>query len=165
MGGNDSITGSAGDDVLDGGMGNDLLVGGAGSDSYLFGRGYGLDTVKDYNEQDAQPSIFGATEDKALFGADITSEQLWFSKDGNNLNVEIIGTNDKLVISSWYLGSENQIDRFETGDGSYLLNTQVEQLVSAMAAFSPPAVGEITLSPELQNELQPVITAAWQSAA
>jgi len=34
-----------------------------------------------------------------------------------------------------------------------------------MAAFSPLALGELTLSPDLQAALQPVIAAAWQSAA
>jgi Ca2+-binding RTX toxin-like protein len=163
--GDDAVYGGLGNDMLDGGSGNDVLSGDAGSDSYLFGRGYGADTVNDYNDMDAQPLVYGETEDKAVFGSDIATDQLWFSQNGDNLDVSIIGTSDTLTISDWYLGDEYQLDSFEVNDGSYLLKTQVEQLVSAMAAFNPPAIGETTLSPELEQQLLPVITASWQSAA
>src|SRR5690606_6473137 len=35
-------------ETLDGGAGNDLLVGRNGNDTYVFARGYGHDTVKEY---------------------------------------------------------------------------------------------------------------------
>ena len=43
-----------------------------------------------------------------------------------------------------------------------LLDTQVENLVAAMAAFAPPAAGQTTLSQSYQDALQPVIAANWQ---
>src|SRR5439155_8872322 len=43
--GNDTLNGGNGDDTLDGGAGNDALTGGAGNDVYVFGFGYGEDTV------------------------------------------------------------------------------------------------------------------------
>jgi len=95
----------------------------------------------------------------------ISTEQLWFSRNGDNLNVSVIGTADQLVVSNWYGDDAYQVDRFEVADGAYLLDTQVDQLVSAMAAFNPPALGELTLSPDLQTGLQPVIAAAWQNVA
>jgi len=122
-GGNDTLIGSSGNDTLVGGAGNDHLYGGAGSDIYILGRGDGSDVVNDYNEEDAQPAVYGATEDMALFGTDISTEQLWFSRSGNNLNVSVIGTADQLVVSNWYGGDAYQIDRFETADGSHLLDT------------------------------------------
>ena len=42
------ITGSAGADVLFGGTGNDVLTGGAGSDTFVVSKGYGSDTVTDF---------------------------------------------------------------------------------------------------------------------
>lgn len=48
-GGSNVLLGKAGNDVLDGKEGNDWLEGGEGSDTYLFGRGYGKDTVFDYS--------------------------------------------------------------------------------------------------------------------
>jgi Ca2+-binding RTX toxin-like protein len=38
-----------GSDTLDGGPGNDTLNGGLRNDTYLFGRGYGVDTISDYD--------------------------------------------------------------------------------------------------------------------
>ncbi|MFQ5487598.1 MAG: calcium-binding protein, partial [Gammaproteobacteria bacterium] len=164
-GGNDTLIGSVGDDVLDGGAGNDRLVGAAGSDTYRFGRGYGRDTIDDCDAQHAQSEVYGETEDRVLFGADIVADQLWFSRTGDDLLVDVIGTGDRLAVAQWYAGATNRVDRFTTADGAYLLDSQVEQLVSAMAAFAPPAMGETALPPVLQDELQPVIAAAWQSVA
>lgn len=45
--GNDNLYGNGGDDILDGGEGNDYLNGGAGSDTYIYGKGYGNDTIYD----------------------------------------------------------------------------------------------------------------------
>jgi hypothetical protein len=42
-----------------------------------------------------------------------------------------------------------------------LLSSQVDALVSAMAAFSPPPPGQTTLTPEQQSALSPVIAANW----
>jgi len=42
-----------------------------------------------------------------------------------------------------------------------LLDSQVQNLVSAMAAFSPPAAGQTTLSASYATTLAPVIVANW----
>jgi hypothetical protein len=43
-----------------------------------------------------------------------------------------------------------------------LLGSQVENLVQAMAAFAPPAVGQTTLPQNYRDQLAPVIAANWQ---
>jgi hypothetical protein len=43
-----------------------------------------------------------------------------------------------------------------------LLDSQVQSLVSAMAAFAPPAAGQTTLTVSYQNALGGVIAANWQ---
>lgn len=45
--GDDTLEGSAGHDTLDGGADNDHLEGGTGDDTYIFGQGYGHDTLRD----------------------------------------------------------------------------------------------------------------------
>ena len=45
--GNDKLYGNGGDDILDGGEGNDYLNGSAGGDTYIYGKGYGNDTISD----------------------------------------------------------------------------------------------------------------------
>ncbi|MDH3871399.1 MAG: Ig family protein, partial [Gammaproteobacteria bacterium] len=76
----------------------------------------------------------------------------------------LIGTRDAVIVSNWYAGGEHQVEAFHTDAGAILTNTQVDQLVSAMASFSELRFGEINLPPDLQEELQPVIAQAWQAA-
>ena len=98
----------------------------------------------------------------ARFDAGIATDQLWFTKVGNNLDVSIIGTSDKFTLSNWYLGSQYHVEQFKTSDGKTLLDSQVQNLVNAMAAFSPPAAGQTTLASNYATTLNPVIAANWQ---
>jgi hypothetical protein len=52
--GDDRIYGGSGDDLISGGAGNDVLYGESGADTYVFGRGYGFDTISDYAENGVQ---------------------------------------------------------------------------------------------------------------
>jgi Ca2+-binding RTX toxin-like protein len=143
-----------GNDVLVGNAGNDTLDGGAGNDVYVFGRGDDVDTI-------AQ-SDGGSTNDRVRFGEDIARDQLWFVRDGDDLRVSIVGTDDEVVLNSWYLGEPFQVDKFVTSTGDVLLDSQVDALVSAMASFSPPSVGQLTLTDEQHAALDGVIAANWQ---
>ena len=73
-----------------------------------------------------------------------------------------MGTTDKLTVQNWYLGGQYHIEQFKTADGKLLLDSQVENLVQAMAAFAPPAAGQTSLPPTYQDTLAPVIAANWQ---
>jgi Ca2+-binding RTX toxin-like protein len=150
-----TLTGNAGSDTLNGGAGADILVGGAGNDTYWLGRGYGVDSIM---ENDAT----AGNTDVARFDAGIATDQLWFSKTGNNLDVSIIGTADKFTMTNWYLGNQYHTEQFKTSDGKTLLDSQVQNLVQAMAGFAPPPAGQTTLSASYQTSLAPVIAANWQ---
>ena len=153
--GNDVLASGDGDDTLDGGVGNDILSGGLGNDTYLLARGGGADMVVDTD------TTVG-NNDLAQFGAGIASDQLWFRHVGNDLEVSVIGGNDKLTIQNWYGGTANHVERFQTADNKRLLDSQVETLVQAMAAFAPPSAGQATLPPAYQTTLAPVLAANWQ---
>ena len=43
------------------------------------------------------------------------------------------------MVTNWYLGAANQIEEFRLADGSKVLASEVQGLLSAMAAFSVPA--------------------------
>jgi len=150
---NDSLYGDAGNDTLEGGAGSDYVSGGMGSDTYLFGRGDGQDTVSDY---ESAPNL-----DVLSLSADISADQLWFRRVGSGLEVGVIGTADKLSISSWYSGSAHHVERITTADGKTLLDTQVDSLVSAMASFAPPAAGQGTLPADYRVSLEPVLASSW----
>lgn len=151
----DNLFGGEGNDSLGGGAGNDQLDGGAGSDTYLMGAGAHNDVIDNYD-------FTGADNDKVLFGAGIGEDQIWFQRVGQDLQLTLIETNDTLTVRSWYVDAAYHVDSFNLGNGKQLLEGQVDALVSAMAAFSPPAAGQTTLPANYQTTLNPVIAANWR---
>lgn len=150
------IWAGAGNDTLDGRAGVDFLTGGTGSDTYLLGRGHDSDNISEGQ------SVAGDT-DVLQFLPDVSADQLWFSRVGNNLEVSIIGTSDKATISNWYSGDQYHVEQFKTTDGDKtLLDSNVQNLVNAMASFAPPAAGQTTLPQNYQDALVGVIAANWQ---
>jgi hypothetical protein len=54
------------------------------------------------------------------------------------------------------------VEQFKTADNKVLLDSRVENLVQAMAAFAPPAAGQTSLPQNIQDALAPVLAANWQ---
>jgi len=154
LAGEDVLDARAGNDTLDGGAGSDTLIGGLGNDTYLMGRGYGADIVQEYDAT-------AGNADVLQFLPGVTSDQLWFRHVGNDLEVSIIGTADKAMLQNWYSGSQYHVEQFKTSDGKTLLDSKVQELVSAMAAFTPPALGQTTLPTDYQTTLLPIVAADW----
>ncbi|MDB5814738.1 MAG: hypothetical protein JWN23_1855 [Rhodocyclales bacterium] len=151
-----------GADTLSGGQGNDTLEGRAGADVYLFGRGDGNDVVIDDDGRDRYFYYDPSAQDTISFGPDISYEQLWFARSGDDLSVQLIGTQDSITVRNWYEeDGKYHIENFNSSDGKTLLDSQVDNLVSAMAAFAPPSAGQTTLPASYQTALNPVIAANW----
>jgi len=152
--GNDSLNGGLGNDILNGGAGNDTLVGGLGNDTYLFGLGSGRDLI---NNMDALGN------DKLLFDTGVNAEQIWLRQLGNDLEVSIIGTAHSVKVQGWYSADENKrIDSLQLAEGNTLLASEVQTLVDAMAAFTPPPLGQTSLSATQQASLGFAIAVAWE---
>ncbi|MNY84494.1 Bifunctional hemolysin/adenylate cyclase precursor [compost metagenome] len=146
----------SGDDCLDGKAGADTLIGGVGNATYVLGEGYGAVQI-------IENGTTSGNTDVAIFGPDIVSNQLLFAQTGNDQKVSVIGTTDKISITNWYLGSQSHVEQFKSSDGKTLLDSRVQSLVDAMAAFSPPVAGQITLTTSYTTSpLNPVIAASWQ---
>ena len=137
-----------------GGATSDTLFGTPGDDIFEFGRGAGADTIVSFD--------YTGSEDKVAFGFSIRADQLWFEREVADLRVSVIGGSDSLTIQNWYAGSTFQIESFTTYDGKTLHAAQVEQLRSAMAAFTAPAAGQYELSEQQHATLDSVIAASWQ---
>ncbi|WP_432507187.1 calcium-binding protein [Pseudomonas aeruginosa] len=153
--GNDTLYGGAGEDTLIGGSGNDYLAGDAGNDIYQLGNGWGQDTINNYHTE-------SNALDRLEFTDNITADKLWFSKSGNNLEINLIGASDKVSISNWYSGKNYQISQFTAADGKTLLESQVQNLVNAMSSFGVPAGGESEMTVEQRQQLEVIIAANWQ---
>ncbi|BBT17511.1 hypothetical protein WP8S17C03_35600 [Metapseudomonas otitidis] len=148
--GNDILHGEDGNDTLRGGLGNDTLIGGYGNDTYLFNLGDGQDVIQD-----------GYGNDVLSFEQGINSTDLWLQRTGNNLELSVLGSDDKVTISNWYANASNHVETIKTADGKTLLDSQVQNLVNAMAAFAPPTAGNSNLTPEQRAQLEVVIAANW----
>lgn len=141
-------------DTLFGSTGADTLMDGAGSDAYLFNRSSGADVVDNRGR--------GSDGDAVVFGDGIGADQLWFQQMGNDLRVSIVGESSSALILGWYQGAANHVSEFRLSDGNRLLAAQVGNLVSAMAGMTPPASGQLTLSEQQHQQLDPTIAANWQ---
>ncbi len=153
----DVLSAGAGNDILTGGAGNDNFNGGLGNDTYNVVRGGGADTIIDTD-------VTSGNRDVLKFTAGVTNDQLWFKQVGNSLEVDIIGTADKVTIADWYSGAGNQVEVIQAG-GLEVDNTSIINLVTAMAAMAPPAMGTLTLSAGQATQLAPVLAANWHAAA
>ena len=159
----DMLYGGIGNDVLNGGIGNDVLYGGdhgssgQGNDTYLFNRGYGQDTVYDYDTTAGNVDTVNFSEDRL---------NLIFAKTGSVLNVSIDGTTDQISISNWSSGASYQTEVFQASNGSQLLNTQVDQLIQAMASFtSNTGMGWSQAIYERPEDVKAVLAQYWSPVA
>lgn len=154
--GQDELAGRAGADLLTGGAGNDTLKGGKGNDTYVFGRGDGQDRIL---ENDATEGNI----DTLFFGTGIHPLDLIFRHNGNDLEIARYNSTDHLTIQNWYTGPASQTEVIQAGNGEQLLNTQVEQLIQAMAGFSAQTgltwEQAIAQRPE---DVQAILAANWQ---
>lgn len=81
-----------------------------------------------------------------------------------SLEVSVIGTGDKITINNWYDGASNHVEKIQVADGHYLMDSQVEQLVQAMASMTPPPAGQTTLTAAQHQQLDMVFASSWQAA-
>ncbi|MGH7231144.1 MAG: calcium-binding protein, partial [Nitrospiraceae bacterium] len=149
--GNDILDAGSGNDTLTGDAGNDRLTGRSGSDLYRFDRGFGQDTIAGSD----------SGSDTALFG--MNPIDLVLSRQANDLRIAAYGSSDAVTIENWYLGNANQTEVIQAGNGERLLNTQVQQLVQAIASFSTDSgltwEQAIAQRPE---DVQMILAANWQ---
>lgn len=141
--------------VLTGNSANNTLTGDLGNDTYLMQQGWGKDTIVDYDKSSGNVDV-------VLFGEGISKDQLWFSKKGNDLEVTLLGTTDKLVVSNWYKGNAYHIEQFKTADGEVLDHNKVAQLVQAMSTMpTPSTTSGHSLSSSQHQRLEETMTICW----
>lgn len=147
---NDTLNGGNGNDILDGGAGNDILDGGAGDDTYIFGRGYDQDTISD------------AQGENTLHITQADYDNLWFEREGNNLKVSILETEDSMTVNSWYSNKDARLFQIQT-DTKTIGTADIELLVQAMSSFSQPNTGAISQDASLSGGFKETVTRLWQA--
>ena len=106
--GDDGLFGENGNDTLIGGAGNDYLDGGDGSDTYVFGRGFGQDTVDNYHVDKNSDTVHF----KGFKAADIH-----FFRSGRDL-VLSASDQDNVRISGFFYGENYHVDTFVFDDAA-----------------------------------------------
>jgi Ca2+-binding RTX toxin-like protein len=161
--GNDTVAGTTGNDTFYGSIGTDTFTGVGGADVYKFGSSFGKTTINNL-ASDGVTTARGEID----FGSGITDNELWFSQSGNNLQIALLGTQQSITVSNWFAGNARaQVQSITTADG-LKIDSQVSQLVQAMATYSaanpgfdPTAASVHTLPTD--TGLQTALAAAWHA--
>jgi Ca2+-binding RTX toxin-like protein len=176
---NDTLVGAAGgNSILAAGMGNDVVTGNGNNNTLIAGTGTdtlinsGSASFFKYQPADGVTTIVNgsggnaASSNELDFGGSLTDENLWLLQSGNNLQIDVMGTQNHVTIRNWFSGVGNTLS--EITAGGLKLDTQVAQLVQAMATFQTnnpgfdPTAPVNTAAPN-DTSLQNAIAAAWHA--
>ncbi len=162
---NASITGSNfGSNTFELGGGTESFTGGTtnsggnGNNSYLASSATGQATI--------YANASTGTTNELDFTGGISDENLWFIQNGNNLKIDLMGTNTSVTVNNWFSGGSNQLQ--EITAGGLKIDSQISQLVQAMATYSTnnsgfdPTSSSHTSVPN-DTGLQTAIGAAWHA--
>jgi Ca2+-binding RTX toxin-like protein len=152
--GDDHLFGASGEDMLTGGPGEDELIGREGNDQYRHRAGDGFDNILDVDKT-------GPNTDTLIWEG-ITKEQLWFSRQQDDLQIQVLGqANEGVTIADWYLGAPFQIERITAGPFT-LGNQDVDALVQAMSTVAMPASSLTQLPSAQKSSILQTLSSAWQ---
>ncbi len=147
--------GSSGEDLFISSADDEVFLGMAGDDTYSFSGSLGNDVI-----DNTSSSAF--EDDSILFNADISPEQLWFSKSGNDLLIEVLGGDQSINVVDWYgENSAGKLDHITFADGRDLVSHEVEQLVSLMAGVSRSGDEEFITDALSQAQVEDEVEQLW----
>ena len=113
---NDNLIGNSSANILNGGGGDDIISGGLASDIYIYNSKSGIDTVTES----------GLDLDYIKFGSDISSSDLAFIVNGNDLEIKVgDSAENKLIIKNQILAT-NRIEYLKFDDGLQIKALKVD---------------------------------------
>ena len=122
--GNDYLNGYDGDDILDGGVGNDRLSGDNGADTYVFGKGFGQDTVYNYDSDNSVDTLHFTDGWKA--------SDFHFIRSGSDLLIKAKSGEEQVRVDNYFVSdaaTPYAVNRIEFDDGTQLDIAAVKALV------------------------------------
>lgn len=129
--GNDRLNGGLGDDTLIGGQGNDRLIGGFGNDTYIFNKGDGQDRIFDISGKDT-----------IKFGDGISSDDIWMARQGLDLQISLIGSDDKITVEGWFIMPNQRIENIELATGKILSGDNINHVIANMSQTNQNAMND-----------------------
>ncbi len=152
-----SITGSG--DTIFASTGDAITNTGNAANTYVYGSGFGTQTLNNAG------TTTGSAKGSLQFSPGITDENLWLKQVGNNLEIDQIGTTNKITISGWFTNASSQVSNIQTKGDGLKLDSGVVQLLSAMATYSSSHSGfnPTTAGTAMPTDtaLQNAIAASW----
>lgn len=125
--GNDYLYDDEGDDRLDGGAQDDMLRGGMGNDTFVFGRGYGRDTVNAYDP--------GVGFDVIELTAGVAAEDITLWRLGDDLMLRIKDTGDSVTVQAHFRPELSwALDGLRFADGTFWDRAALEAHITPVAA-------------------------------
>jgi Ca2+-binding RTX toxin-like protein len=134
--------------------GGNTSSGGNGNNTYIASSSTGQATI--------HANASTSTTNELDFTGGITDENLWFVQSGNDLKIDIMGSNSSVTINNWFSGGSNQLQAITAG--GLKIDSQISQLVQAMATYSASHSGfDPTSSNAVPQDtgLQSSIAATW----
>jgi hypothetical protein len=147
-------------------FGTNLFELGAGSETASGGSGANFfQASRDTGQAAINLSSATGSQNEIDFLGDITDQSLWFQQAGNNLQIDLLGTNNSVTVDNWFAGSSSQLQ--EITAGGLKIDNQVSQLVQAMATYSTnnPSFDPASSGAGMPSDanLQSAIGAAWHA--
>lgn len=118
--------------IFDGKGGDDIETGNTGNNTYITQSGYGALTI---NNGSSSNNV--ASGSLSILNESI--QDIWLKKVGNDLELDIMGTNTEATVKGWFSDSYHQLNSIAVTDSNgvhSVLDTQLNQLVQAMATYS-----------------------------
>jgi hypothetical protein len=96
----------------------------------------------------------------------IANTQLWFEQSGNDLAIDLMGTDTSVTVKDWFSGTDSHLQ--EVTAAGLKIDSQISQLVQAMASYTASNPGFDPASPSnvsVPNNaaLQTAMAASWHS--
>ncbi|AFV97424.1 MULTISPECIES: calcium-binding protein [unclassified Sulfuricurvum] len=164
--GNDMLEGGAGNDLLQGGEGTNTLIGSTGNDTYLVTNGSNNTTI---HENILGFNFFGhyigqnGGNDTLLFGEGITKEDISFLMRGNDLLLQY-GESEFITINN-QKNEANRIEKLQLSDGSYLTNSDMDQIIQQLSAYSKDHGFHLKDNTQIQNNqaMMNIVASGWHT--
>ncbi len=123
--GNDSLYGLKGNDTLNGGEGEDYLEGGYGDDTYIWGNGYGNDTINNTILNWVGNALDSGKDKLEVKGA--KADELSFKVSNNDLVIENLRSGEKLTVKQFFFSEYSQLEKIIFEDGTIITSEEIIQ--------------------------------------
>lgn len=153
----DLVAGNGNDNIVVNGGTSNVITLGSGTDSVTINVG----TAATVNAGNGVETITSnSTYWQTLNLGNVATDHVWFQRSGANLVISVLGQNEKVTLNGWYTNTYAVFGETQAGNHQ-IVASDVNRLVSAMAAFSPPTASQTALTTQEQQQLQPLLASVW----